>query len=453
MRSLGKWSSVAIMLVIAACAYVDIDLKLWQETDRVIEWDVHSYYAYLPAIFIYKDIELDDSDYSDGQGYYLFWPGELENGEKIIKTTMGVAWLYAPFFFLSHAYATISDHEANGWSPPYKIGLLIAALFYLTIGLLVIRKILERLGFNDITIALTILLLGTGTNLFFYSSHSGSMSHVFSFFLITLFIHKTIHWYERRSWSDTISIGLLIGLISLIRPTNALIIVFFALYGISSPAMIWRRVEMYWSRWPEILTMALLALLIWLPQLYYWNYITGSYLFNSYMGERFYFDRPKITEGLFGFRKGWFIYTPIMALATIGLVFLRKNLEHLRIAIVTFLVLLIYITFSWWCWWYGGSFGQRSMVDFYSLMSIPLAAFIGRIMLKPVLMIVAFPIMAFLIWLNVFQTYQYEVGAIHHDAMTFKAYIGTFGSMEPLTGSEPFLNYPDYEAAKKGIAR
>ena len=45
-----------IFLLLIFGVQVDMDLGLWRDRDRVIEWDVHSYYAYLPALFIYDDI-------------------------------------------------------------------------------------------------------------------------------------------------------------------------------------------------------------------------------------------------------------------------------------------------------------------------------------------------------------------------------------------------------------
>ena len=65
---------LVIALVVAGCAWVDLDLKLWQLRDRVIEWDAHSYYAYLPAQLIYDDIRLIKSDYRFDEDYFLFWP-------------------------------------------------------------------------------------------------------------------------------------------------------------------------------------------------------------------------------------------------------------------------------------------------------------------------------------------------------------------------------------------
>ncbi|MFM7289489.1 MAG: hypothetical protein ACKO18_08950, partial [Bacteroidota bacterium] len=69
---------------------------------RPIYWDVISYYAYLPALCIEGDLTLsfvEDSKRSDVQEHrHRYWPETTPNGHKVIKTTMGVALMMAPFF-------------------------------------------------------------------------------------------------------------------------------------------------------------------------------------------------------------------------------------------------------------------------------------------------------------------------------------------------------------------
>src|ERR1035437_2022843 len=135
-----KLSSVAIAIVIVACFVIDMGFKNWEKEERVIEWDIHWYYGYLPATFIYHDIQLKKSDYSYGDNHYYFWTVTAPNGKRVIKTTMGLAVLYAPFFFTAHCYSLLTDYPANGFSEPYKIFLLLSAIFYLLIGLDFLRK-------------------------------------------------------------------------------------------------------------------------------------------------------------------------------------------------------------------------------------------------------------------------------------------------------------------------
>ena len=52
------------------------------------------------------------------------------------------------------------------------------------------------------------------------------------------------------------------------------------------------------------------------------------------------------------------VYSPIMILSLIGLPLMTKYKEKEGLmAIVIFTFINMWIIFSWWCWWWGGSFG------------------------------------------------------------------------------------------------
>ena len=60
------------------------------------------------------------------------------------------------------------------------------------------------------------------------------MSHVYSFALFAVFILLTQKWYKNPSVKNSVLVGLLSGLISLIRPTNIIIVLIFVFYFISA---------------------------------------------------------------------------------------------------------------------------------------------------------------------------------------------------------------------------
>jgi hypothetical protein len=446
-----SFSSLAIGLVAFACLLVDFSLKNWEKEDRVIEWDVHSYYGYLPEYFIYHDVKFEKSDYLFDYGNYLFWPVFTEDGKKVEKMTMGTAVLYSPFFFVAHVFASLTDYPEDGFSVPYKIFLLLSSVFYLIIGLDFLKKILNRYNFPDKIIAAVILLIGLGTNLLCYSSEQAPMSHVYSFCLFAIFIYYTIKWYEQQSIKNTVIIGLLSGLISLIRPTNAAIILFFILYGISNFTEFKERINLFFKKYFHIILMAFCTFLAWVPQFLYWKTVTGHYICYSYTDEGFFFSHPRIMEGLFSWRKGWLVYTPMMAFALLGLFFLKGELKKFRFAIIIFMAVNVYIIFSWWCWWYGGTFGQRSFIESYCLLAVPFASFIQFLSTQKIFYkILLGCIVLFLIWLNIFQTYQFEFHSLHYDGMTKELYFKQFGKLKAIPGYDSMARCPNYEEAKKG---
>ena len=91
-------------------------------SEATISWDVSGYYLYLPATFIYKDLKNLDF-YNDVRDKYNFTPDfqqaylHRENGNYVMKYSMGQAIHLAPFFFCAHLYAINSEiYQADGYS-------------------------------------------------------------------------------------------------------------------------------------------------------------------------------------------------------------------------------------------------------------------------------------------------------------------------------------------------
>ena len=78
------------------------------------------------------------------------------------------------------------------------------------------------------------------------------------------------------------------------------------------------------------------AFLVWIPQLLYWKTVTGNYLFYSYADEGFFFLNPQILKGLFSYRNGWLIYSPVMFFALLGIPFLYRYAKDFFLPVMLF---------------------------------------------------------------------------------------------------------------------
>jgi hypothetical protein len=119
----------------------------------------------------------------------------------------------------------------------------------------------------------------------------------------------------------------------------------------------------------------------------------------------------------------------------------------------------IYIIFSWWCWWYGGGFGQRAFIDSYALMAVSGATLLtagmaaGKTGAKGWLRKLIPAAFLLLVLLGIMQNIQYYNGAIHWDSMTREAFIDSFGRLHPSAGFNDLLEAPDYDRAREGLDR
>jgi hypothetical protein len=447
-------SSVVIALFFLTIPMVNInDHKYSRSDEGVIEWDVKSYYAYLPAAFIYHDLSLGFVNTNPEYFNKWIWPIITPTGKKAILTTMGLSVLYTPFFLIGHAVAAISPkYLADGYSYPYHVALQFGAYIYFLISLLILRKILLKY-FDDKITALTLLALGAGTNLFFYVSYNACMPHAYNFFLIVLFIYYLEKWTAKISFKTTILLGLIGGLIALIRPTNIVVLLLIPLWQVGSWTDFKEKVNVLFSNWYHVLLMAAAFVLVWVPQFTYWKHVSGQFFYFSYgvRNDRFYFDNPQIWKILFSYEKGWFVYTPLMLVAIFGLYSLYKKKIKLTLPIAIYLSVMVYVLSSWWCWWYGGSFGQRSMVDFYGLMAIPLAALIDAGLKKKWLKYGTIVLLTLLIAFNQFNIKQYRNMAISYWWMNKEGYWENFLKVRPTCKYWSVAMHPNYEKARLGI--
>lgn len=410
--SLAAWLVSCALLIAAACWYPKWSKPVWEAT---ISWDVSGYYWYLPAYLIYQDpVQMDFRDeilekYKPSWDFYQAFP----HGEGfVMKYPAGLALQYLPFFAVAHLWAGLSDYPADGFSFPYQAmihwGSLLVAFWGLWLTRLNLRKY-----FRDEVVAIVLLCIGIGTNYFNYASIDAALTHNYLFTLIALLVWLTIRWHEKPTRGKSLAIGALVGLAALTRPTEIIVGLIPLLWGWDG---FQNRMAKLWRLRGQLALAALATALVGSIQLLYWKSATGQWLVYSYQDQGFSFLSPHLSNVLFSYKKGWLVYTPLMSLALAGFAFLWKKKE-LCWPVLLFFLLNTWIVASWDIWWYGGSFGQRAMVQSYALLAFPLAALMAEKRLWPVWI----PAVVFGIALNLFQTVQAHNGALDAENMN-KAY-------------------------------
>lgn len=417
----------------------------------LLKHDMSVYYSYLPAAFIYQDLTFEFAGKLPPDDKRELWSLRAPNGGNVQKMTMGMAMMYAPFFGLAHGTALLLDYTPDGYSWIYHFFMAISAVMYAIAALFIQRKLL-LIYFDEKVVSLTLLALALGTNYYYYATSEGPMSHVHNFFLISLFVWQTVLWIQSFKWYNAMLMALSFGLVVLIRPVNAIIVVVPLLYGVRNIAEFVLRFKDIFSKYGQLLCMILIIGMILFPQLLYWKMNTGDWVYYSYNEEGFFFNDPRILEGLFSFRKGWLVYSPVMVLSIVGMfmLFNRHYAHKFKLVLPIFFGLNVYIVFSWWCWWYGGSFGARPMIDGMAIMSIPLAAFLAAMSKWKITQVFTVLFILGCIGLNQFQSLQYRRGIIHWDSMSKSSYRMIFGKLHVPEGYAESLNQPNYDAAKKG---
>ncbi len=405
-------------------AFYFITLPLWVDfrgAKTPFSYDIDQYYSYLPAIFVHGDLT-----FSFSNNYWLHDAGE---GKFIQRFTVGLSILHAPFFLIGHGFAWLLGEEMSGYSMPYVYAICYGTVIYFALGLWFLRKLLLKF-FDDFTTASTLIAIALATNLLYYTLGTGQMSHAYLFTLYAVFLYCSISWLNTFTWKYSILSAIALGLAALIRPTEIILILVPILWGLRSKTDINERIKHIGIHFKQILIFGIIVFLIGFIQFIYWKLYGGNWIIYSYGEEGFNFKNPQILNVLFSYRKGLFIYTPIMFLAFVGIIMLFKRLPQSFWSILVFCGVYIYVISSWWSWWYGGGFGMRAMIQTYALLAIPLAVFISfainRLRNKKLIYLILVPF----IFLNFLQTYQYKKTFIHWENMTKEAYWVVFGKFK-----------------------
>ena len=461
MRSALVLAFTAALLILA-----QFQDRRWKARE-VYDSDAGGYYVYLPALFIHHDLGRADSVWATRRRYQPRVPpltaGAREGldwgllalpatGRVISKYPPGVALGALPWFGAAHVWATAraarGGPAADGYGVLYQRSSMVAGLAYVLLGLILLRALLRRY-FDDTVSAWTLASIGLGTNLFYYGSYEAALAHAPLFLWHTALLACTARWHEtpRARWA--LGIGLSWGLVVLCRPSDGLFGLLPLLWGLGAGLGAGRgatsggrdgntratagagsRLFPLRASGRQVLLAALAgaAVVSLLPL--FWHHVSGAWLLYTYGQEGFDFAQPHLLEGLFSFRKGWLLYTPMMALALLGGLggALRRQLPAACWPTLVLVPLVVYLTFSWEQWWYGGSFSARPLISLYPLLSLSLAslwaAARARRHAAPRRVLTALTVL--LLALSLLQTRQYAAGVIHWDSMTRAAYFANF---------------------------
>ncbi|MBD3639097.1 MAG: hypothetical protein HUJ25_17210 [Crocinitomicaceae bacterium] len=395
--------------------------------ERPIAGDAQGYYSYLPALLIYQDL---DYTFIETEASQYYPPGGMKDfifeveGEKVNKTFPGVAVLYTPFFIMGHVSAWMFGFEPDGFSSIYQLWFDLGMWVYFFFGLVFLRILLEKFNFSSKIALFSTILIGLGTNVFFYTVYDQSVTHIHSFFMINGMLLCLYLWQEQKKLPWLIVALSLLALIGITRPTN--ILVFGLIFFFFSKKSFFLDVfhVVFSKNWWKIAVFVIPILSI--PFLL-WKIQTGKWMVYSYGDEGFNFADPHFFQFLFSYTKGWITYTPIVAVIIVpALVILFKQKPKKALIALGFYLFSIYVFSSWWCWYYGAGMSQRVMIDHYVLLAFFMATVLTYVWHKKIWRNVYLGVLISLAFLNVAQAYQIKNGIIQYGSTTQEGYWDSF---------------------------
>ena len=414
-------SRAVVALSAALCLAGYIFVYAAGRADLPIRSDGFSYYVYLPSWFLFHDPTLAALARDCCGGEFPEWSAIIrwpETRRWVNAHPIGVAVMQAPLFLVAHALTKWTNLSPHGFSLYYQHAAGLAGLAWIIAGLAVLRRVLLR-SFSDGVTAATLAALLLGTNLFHYASYDSTYSHPYSFFLFAAFLLLTATWHERPSARTSILLGLVAGLIVLVRHTNVLFLLVFPLYGLKHVA----------RRTSHVARVAAVAALVVSPQLLLYYDATGRPIVSAYGDLGFNWTDPQLFGVLFSTQKGLFFWSPLLLVALTGLIVLlrsRKPAAAFVLPGLLFLGLNTYLIASWWDWQFGGSFGHRGYVDALPLLAPGLAAAFEIASRRRAALMGMTAAVATSCALSMFQMVQYWYGIIPFQDTTWAHYCEVF---------------------------
>jgi hypothetical protein len=356
-----------------ALLFVSMTARVWNRSRAVVWSDAEGYYSYNPTWFILGDLSKMPAESVP----HL----KNERGENLNKYTCGVAILQMPFFLGAVLYNHITQQETtNIFHENYNRSAAVAGYTLGFLGLFLLHRALRRM-FSFPVSALTTLSVFAGTNLHYYMTDAPGMSHAYSFLLFAAVLWFLPRVYDKPKDGYMVIFGLLLGMICLIRPTNALIVIFILAYDPRGVTTIVQRLTWWFTHLRYFVIALVTACMVWLPQLWYWYRSTGHFVRYSYTNEGFiYWKQPRIGAVLFDTQNGLFLFSPLVLMMVIGMWIGRKDARAHSGALMSIFCLATYSFASWWAWHFGGAFGHRCYIEFYALFALPLAVWIERVL-------------------------------------------------------------------------
>jgi hypothetical protein len=282
-----------------------------------------------------------------------------------------------PFFAEGHLVAQLSGAHADGYSPTETGTAGLAGVTYMVLGLWLLGRSLRRY-FTPLVTAAVLLSITFGTDLFHYGTFDSIFTHAFSFFLFAALIELLHRWRERcATWQHVLGMGIVVGLILEVRQTDVLLLLLVPLFGVASWSDFRRRLDFFWAQRRRVAAMLGVTALTFAPQSLIWHEATGHWITNSYSATAgtFHFGSPQLLRSLFSFAPhGLIPWSPIVVLALVGLVPMRRRVRPLFLATLVILPLYAYAVASWTYWDGAGGYGDRFFIEVFPLLAFALGS-------------------------------------------------------------------------------
>ena len=364
-------------------------LNPWVRGDGV------GYYAFARAPLIEHSLNFDHDYIAANTGFREARLDERGQPKQIFRThtghldnhfTVGPAMLWTPFLLLAHrgvllARALGSQVPADGFSTPYRLAMAFGTAFWGFLGLLLSFRLARQYA-GDLWACLATVCIWWASSLPVYMYFNPSWSHAHSAFAVSLFV---FYWHEtlgRRTLRQWLLLALIAGLMLNVYYANAMLLMVLVVEAVRDYGAVFRGRAA--NTVPQLLSkhllFAVVTLLCLLPTFVTRYIVYGDPLATGYTSvQNWAWRSPYFFAVLFSSEHGLFSWTPVLMLATIGLVLFQSREPRVGTPLLA-AALAFYIFIACYPDWAGiSSFGNRFFVSLTPLFILGLSIFLKRV--------------------------------------------------------------------------
>jgi hypothetical protein len=364
-------------------------LNPWVRGDGV------GYYAFVRAPLIEHSLNFEQDYVSANTGLREARLDEHGRPKEVFRTrtghldnhfTVGPAMLWAPFLLLAHGCVSLaralgSQVAADGFSAPYRLAMAVGTAFWGFLGLLLSFRLARQYA-GDLWAFLATISIWWASSLPVYMYFNPSWSHAHSAFAVSLFVfcwHRTRGQRTLRQW---LLLALVAGLMLNVYYANAMLLTILVVEGLRDYAAAFSgRTSITVSQLLARHFLFLVVTLFCLLPTFFTRYIVyGSPFESGYTGvQNWAWRSPYFLAVLFSSEHGLFSWTPLLLLATIGLVIFKWREPRVGTPLLAG-ALAYYLFIACYPDWAGiSSFGNRFFVSLTPLFILGLGIFLQSV--------------------------------------------------------------------------
>lgn len=410
-------------------------LSLPAVTTRLYASDEIEFFAWLRSWSFDRDVNFENEYqyfYDAGVAHDpLFHETFLERrnarGLRENFAPVGAAVLWAPFYLGGHLVALATGAPADGFSRPYIAAVAYGSAVYGLLAVILTFAIVRRVMPAGVLPSLAVWF---GTPLLFYMYVAPGFSHACSAFAVSLFLWT---WLRVRAyWTvpGTVLLGLAGAVMAMVREQDLLFV--------AGPALDFARTLLLRRRaaspapgpgWWAAAAGTMALIVGYLPQTLAYTALNGRPGPTEVVSRKMTWWSPHFLSVLFSPEHGFFFWTPLAAVAVIGLVWLAAgrlrglaaDARWIGVLALVMFGLQVYITGSVESWTVAGAFGQRRFVAVTPLLTLGLAALIHHAASKPrPLRVVLGVLLALCVWWNLGLMAQFGLHTMDRQRLTLR---------------------------------